>query len=160
MEKKEDNSKSSEDLKELVRRYRICYEVWPDYEMVESQKRQIGLALELSGTHEPDIVDPEAGCIHCRKIFVAMREIAEAILPPEGRPSRYEMDPYDQSIHHSHARGDRPDVSLTVRIFHREDFHKPLDDCQERCLSEMLQNLKNLGASEIRWRNDPGRVGG
>ncbi|MCI0408644.1 MAG: hypothetical protein L0191_08780, partial [Acidobacteria bacterium] len=82
--------------------------------------------------------------------------IAEAILPPEGRPSRYEMDPYDQSIHHSYARGDRHDVSLTIRIFHREDFENPLDACQERCLSEMLRRLKELGAGEIRWREDPG----
>lgn len=159
MEEKVGNRNSSEDLKELVRRYRICYEVWPEYEMVGGQKSQIGLALELSGTHEPDIANPEAGCIHCRRIFAAMRDVAEAILPPEGRPSRYEQGPYDQSIHHSHARGDRPDVSLTVRILHREDFHKPLDDCQERCLEEMLRNLKNLGASEVRWRNDPRRVG-
>ena len=156
MKKKEGNSRTSEDPKELVRRYRICYEVWPECEMVGGVKRQIGLVLELSGTHEPGIENPEAGCIHCRKMFVAMRKIGEAILPPEGRPSRYEMDPYDQSIHYSHARGDRPDVSLTIRIFHREDFEKPLDACQERCLSEMLRHLQELGAGEIRWRGEPG----
>ena len=50
---------SSEDkelnIKELVERFRVCWEVWPEYRIVRGEKRQIGYALELSGTHEPGV---------------------------------------------------------------------------------------------------------
>ena len=147
---------SPEALKDLVRRFRVCYEVWPEFDMVEGHKRQIGLALELLGTHARDMEHPEAGCVHCRTVFSALRRIAEHILPSDHRPSRYEIGPYDQAIHQAHVRRDRADVSLTIRIFHREDFEKPLDECQTRCLSEMLRRLRDLGASEVRWRGEKG----
>ena len=139
-------------LAELVRRFRVCWEVWPEYAFVEQERRQVGFALELYGTHEPWVEHPEAGCDECLRVFTALQTIAEGVLPQEHRPSRSDMGIYDQSIHYSPKRGNRPDVVLPIRITHREGFERPVDECERLCLKEIEQRLRELGAGEGRWR--------
>lgn len=139
-------------LRELVQRHWVCWEVWPECALVAGQKRQIGFALELSGTHEPGVEHPTPGCRHCRKVFAALQTIAVYILPREERPSWYEIEPFQSSLHYSPGRRNRPDVSLTIRIMHRNHFEQPVDECELRCLAEMKQRLRDLGASEGRYK--------
>ena len=42
--------------------------------------------------------------------------------------------------------GFRPDVTLTIRIVHRDDYREPTDECENTCLVEMERNLTALGA--------------
>lgn len=70
-----------EELRELVGRHRVCWEVWPEYLYVAKERRQVGSQLELCGTHEPEVEHPEPGCPDCQRIFVALRAIADWILP-------------------------------------------------------------------------------
>jgi hypothetical protein len=137
-------------LKDMAERFRVCWEVWPE-EIFTVSKRQIGYALELIGTHEAGVEHPQPGCEHCRHVFEALREIAEWVLPRETRPSIYEIGPFDQSLRYSPARRNRPDVILTVKILHREGFDRPVDECEDRCLKEMEQRLRELGASRKQW---------
>lgn len=138
-------------LLDLVERYQVCWDVWPEYISVEREKRQIGFTLELSGTHGPGNGHPTPGCLRCREVFAALQVIALYIQPKEERPSVYEIESYDQALHYSPKRGNRPEVSLALRILHREGFERPADDCEVRCLSEMKARLKELGAGEGRW---------
>ena len=139
-------------LCELVQRYRVCWEVWPDYVVVAGRKRQIGFQLELSGTHERGVEHPTPGCQHCREVFAALQVIAVHILPREERPSVYQIESFEPAIHYSPMRRNRPEVSLTIRITHRNHFDRPVDECAVRCLEEMKQRLRELGASEGRFR--------
>ncbi len=75
-----------------------------------------------------------------------MRRLEEA-----STPAVFVGQPFDQSLRYSPARRNRPDVILTVRILHREGFDRPVDDCQDRCLKEMEQRLRELGASRKTW---------
>jgi hypothetical protein len=145
-----DNSVPS-NLKELVQRFRICWEALPDRYYVNKELRQIGFQLELSGTHEEDVQHPQPGCEHCRKIWVALEAIADWILPRETRDSEYDIVPYDQSIHYDPLRRFRPDVSLRIWIRHRSGFDRPVDACEVRCLNEMTQHLKELGVRNGKW---------
>ena len=138
-------------LKELVERFHVCWEAWPEYAIVGHEKRQIGFALELSGTHAPGVEHPSPGCRHCQEVFGALRVIAVHILPREKRDSSYEIGPYDQAIHYSHSRRNRPDVTLSIQIRHRSGFERPVDACEVRCLTEMKQRLVELGAPEGQW---------
>ena len=140
------------ELKELVQRFRVCWEASSEDTYLEGEKRQIGFSLELIGTHEPEIKHPDPGCEHCRRVYSALKRIADWIMPKEERPTVYEIEPYRQAISYSHARHDRPDVTLTIRIVHRSDFDRPVDDCELRCLEEMKQSLKRLGVSERQWQ--------
>lgn len=137
-------------LAEFVRQYRVCWEVWPELLVLGNKQRQVGFELELSGTH--DFEGHHGGpCPGCRQAFLALRAIAEYILPPEGRPSMYEVGPYEQALRYSAVRGNRPDVTLTVKVLHRHGFDQPVDQCEIRCLEEMKSRLKELGACERQW---------
>ena len=138
-------------LKDLVRHFQVCWEVWPEELFVGNEKRQVGLALELCGTHGPGGQPHEPGCPDCQRVFAALHVIAGWILPMERRPSFYELAPFNPSLRYSPARGNRPDVTLTVKILHRRGFERPVDDCEIRCLKEMEQRLKELGAGEHHW---------
>ena len=143
----------SPSLLELVRRYHVCWETWPELLLADNRQRQVGFELELSGTlnagQHP--IWPEES--ECQRIFEALNAVAEFILPPEGRPSMYEITPYEHALHYSAARGYRPDVTLSVKILHRHGFDQPVDDCEVRCLGEMKERLKQLGACERKWGN-------
>lgn len=147
----ESNEDKELEMKELVERYRVCWEVWPEYTSVRGERRQIGFALELSGTHEPGVEPPLPGCEHCIRVYNALQTIASHIIPQERRPSRHDIGIYDPAIHYSPQRRWRPDVSLTVRILHRSGFEQPVDECENKCLNEMKTHLRKLGAAEGRW---------
>lgn len=140
-------------LKGLVERFRVCWEVRPEYVEGGSEKRQIGFALELSGTHEGGMEDPSPSCQPCQQIFAALQVIAGDILPRERRPSTYEIEPSDLDIHYvrSHAHENGLGVTLTIRILHRDGSERPVDVCQVRCLTEMKERLEELGACERAW---------
>jgi len=140
-----------EALRELVERFRVCWEALPDYYYVKKEKRQIGFTLELAGTHEAGVEHPLPGCPHCHKVRMALQAIADWIMPKERRDSGYDIVPYDQSIQYEAVRKFRPDVSLRIRIQHRSGFDRPVDACEVRCLNEMKQRLKELGAREKKW---------
>ena len=138
-------------LVDLVKRYRVCWEVWPEYLMAGGKQQQVGFELELSGTHEPGTGHVSPGCPACRQIYRALLVITDWILPKEQRPSRYEIGPYEQALRYSIVRGNRPDVTLSVKIVHRTGFDRPVDECEMRCLKEMKEHLSQLGACERQW---------
>ena len=139
-------------LVELVKRHQVCWEVWPEYLIVGGKQQQVGFELELSGTHEPGTEHVSPGCPACRHVYRALHSIADSILPKDERPSRYEIGPYEQALRYSAVRGNRPDVTLSLKIVHRRGFDQPVDQCEMRCLEEMKQCLRQLGACERQWR--------
>ena len=138
-------------LRELVERFQICFDVLPDSYFVNKELRQIGFRLELTGTHEQGVEHPLPGCEHCRKVWCALKAVADWIIPRERRDSDYDIVPYDQSIHYDPERKFRPDVSLRIWIGHRSGFDRPVDACEVRCLNEMTQSLKELGVRKGKW---------
>jgi hypothetical protein len=143
-------------LKDVVQRFRICWEALPDHYYVKKEKRQIGFTLELTGTHEAGVEHPEPGCQHCRNVRQALREIADWIIPKVVRDSDYEILPYDRSIQYTKVRKFRPDVSLRIAIRHRSGFDRELDACEVRCLGEMTQRLTEIGVRKARWGAEDG----
>jgi hypothetical protein len=142
---------SSSTLADLVRRYQVCWEVWPEYIVVGGKEGQVGFELELSGTPEADAGHVAAGSPVCRSVYNALHAVADWILPTEERPSIYEIGPYEPALRYSTARGGRPDVTLSVKILHRRGFDQPVDQCEIRCLEEMKQRLTQLGACQRQW---------
>ncbi len=140
-----------DEMRQLVERYRVCWEVWPESICADGKRRQTGFQLELYGTHDAMTEHPLPGCPACQRLYAALRTIAEWILPEEKRPSTYEIGAFDQSLRYSPARHNRPDVTLRIRILHREGFESPVDSCEVRCLTEMQERLRELGAQERQW---------
>lgn len=144
----------AERLKELAKRFRVCWEVLPDCYPVAHQLRHIGFELRLTGAHEDGVEHPQPGCQHCRRVYIALHEIADWIIPKERRDSDYEVLPFDQSIQYDPERKFRPEVSLRIWIRHRTGFDREVDACEVRCLKEMTDHLVEIGARKGRWDPD------
>lgn len=132
-----------EDLRRIIEKHTVRYEVWPHYEMNDGKRVTVGFDLELHGTHDHGTTRLSPGCHLCTETYADLRRVAESILPKEQRPSEYEIPPFDASLHGT-ARGPL-EVVLPIRIEHRHNFFDPVDGCEERCLKEMEGTLAELG---------------
>lgn len=135
-------------LQELIRRHQVCYEVWPENLVVNGQLIKVGFVLELEGTHEHPGSEVQPGCQQCQEVFRALQRIAEWIMPTEARPTTYEIQPFDRALRYAPKRKRRPEVSLTIKVIHRQGFDQPVDECEELCLREMRLKLAELGVLE------------
>lgn len=151
MEKRVEKKVPPRRLVELVRRYRVCWEVWPEYLQVSGARRQVGFELLLCGTHEPGVNQMTPGCYDCCRVFEALQEIASWIQPQGFRESKYRIGCYDGALHYAARRQHRPDVMLLLKILHRDHIEAPVDECQVRCLKEMKATLRSLGAPKGYW---------
>jgi hypothetical protein len=141
-------------LRELVRRHKVCWEVWPEYHMDREGKRiQIGFELNLLGTHGHSEAIIEPGCPECIKIYESFRRIADWIIPKKEFDTLYEIGVFDASIHYSSQRRFRPEVILTIKILHREGFDHPIGADQVQALNEMEEKLGRLGVSKGKWES-------
>jgi len=146
-----------ERLRGIACRHQVCYEVWPERSVLEGRAIRIGFELRLCGANahtSDDGLDHEVpGCTHCVQTYGELRQIAESILPRDERPSRYEIGAFDRALHVApHSRHSRSEVMIPIHIMHRHDFNRDVDECEERCLKEMQQRLRELGIVEGMWR--------
>ncbi len=136
---------------ELADRFRVCSDVWPEYAFVRHEKRQIGFQIELSGTHENGQEHTEPGCEKCQEVYSALVRIAETVLPRENDECTYQLEPYDQGLRYTTRHGNRPEITLTIRILHRKGFDHPVDASEVNYLNETQQRLEELGAGPHNW---------
>ncbi len=140
------------ELKDLVQRHKVCFESYPIWHVPAAGGRiAIGYELDLIGTHDHPAHPPAAGCIECRPVFQALTTLAHGIMPPNGRASRYAIEPYDVALHFSPRRKMRKDVIVAIDIVHRQQFDRSVDECEIHCLAEMKEKLKALGAKPFQW---------
>lgn len=149
-------------LRGIVQEHQVCYEVWPEWSMKDGVKIKIGFELQLCGVNSHVASDgglqhPVPGCPICFRTYNELRELAEWALPIDERPSRYDIQAFDHALHLASAkRVRRREVVVTIVIMHRNDFNRPVDDCENRCLKEMKDRLKQLGIHEDVWREERG----
>ncbi|MGE0883410.1 MAG: hypothetical protein AB7P14_07705 [Blastocatellales bacterium] len=141
-------------LKDLIQRHKVCYEVWPENLVVNGQLVKVGFDLELEGTHEHPGSEVLPGCLHCQEVYQDLQRIAAWIMPTEERPTTYEIQPFDRAIHYAPKRKMRSEVSLNIKIIHRHGFDQPVDDCEQMCLKEMRRKLAELGVKEGAWKDE------
>ena len=154
----EGSTPTIERLRELVEQHQVCYEVWPELLAIKDDKTlKVGFLLELNGTHGHDADHVLPGCKHCHSTFEDLRQIAEWIMPKEERASYYDIQPFDNALRETPKRSFRSEVVLGMRILHRHGFDQPVDECEEVCLKEMRQKLKELGVHEGDWHSDAGQ---
>jgi hypothetical protein len=143
---------TSDEIKDLVQRHKVCYESYPIWHVpLGGGKVAIGYELDLIGTHDHPQHPASPGCDECRPVRRALLAIAAAILPPDDRASRYAIEPFTTAISFSPRRKMRKDVTLAINIMHHEKFDLPVDACEMRCLREMKEKLKDLGARPDHW---------
>lgn len=153
---------SMEELQGLVQQHRVCYEVWPEWLMVEDKKVQIGFEIELCGVHECDGNHDSPACQLCYQTFDDLKRVAEWLVAESGTTARCEILPYDDALHESPKRRFRPEIVLTIKILHRHDhqFDAPVDQSEELCLKQLREKLAGIGVAEGIWfprdKQEPG----
>jgi len=138
-------TQKSQGIKDIIEHFHVCQDVWPEYTFIAHEKRQIGFELDLSGSHSGAQEHPEPGCAKCLEIYQALIQIAEEVLPPAGKDTTYQFEPYDQSIQYSAQRGNRPEVILRIRILHRKAFERPIDAAEFQYIENLRSRLEEWG---------------
>lgn len=136
-------------LQEIVRQHRIYWQVWPEIAYLRGRRQQVGFRLELCGAHPPGC-DATPGCKKCQELYLRLKEIADWITPAEKRDSDYTVLSFDSAIHQGASGLNLPDVILPLLILHRRNYEDPVDACEVRCLKEMKERLRELGAKDYR----------
>lgn len=148
----EPNPLELEALRRIVVEREVCWDVFPErVGFSRAGIKAIGFELVLIGIHSPGEHPPRPGCPLCKEVYRSLRTVAEWILPDEHRASMYEIGPYHAAIRATHKRNMRPEVSLSIRILHRDHFDAPIDACETRCLAEMEERLARIWASKGAW---------
>jgi hypothetical protein len=123
-------------LAELIQHHQICYEVWPEWAMVDGRRVQIGFEVDLCAAAR-DEPDPSQ--------FEQLKELAASVLTGDQSTTDFEILPFDNSVHESPRRGFRPEVVLGVQILHKHGSEQPVDDCEQQCLRDLEHRLRKLG---------------
>jgi hypothetical protein len=138
-------------LRELVRAYEVCWEVRPECVAGEEHPKPVGYIVDISATHGETKRAPVAGCPACKAPLEALEDIVAYVLPREHRDSTYDVHIMRGSMQFDRRRGNRPEVAATILIEHGEDFDRPIDACEKRCLDDIVSRLKQLGVREGQW---------
>ena len=141
------------DLKNLVNKHRICWEVWPLFYLDNNgQKVQIGFDLEIFGTHSDEHETVEPGSQESAEILQDLKEVAESSIPREKQYCRSEVQVFDNLIQFSPQRKFRDDFTVGIKITHRSGYDRPVDACEIECLKEIEEKLTELGVQKGHWK--------
>jgi hypothetical protein len=146
-------------LVDLVRQYKVCSEVWPEYLMIDGQERQAGFELELSGTHELATQHIGRECPTCQLIYSALHSVTEWVLPKQAQPSMYQVGPHAVALRYSAVRGSgsngtlavKIDLALKVKVVQLRGFDQAVGRCEMRVLRETKEHLLKLAVGERQW---------
>ena len=150
--KKEPISATQFHLRDLVQRFRVCYEVSPALAVVGEELRPVGFTIELAATHDHPRHEPYAGCDECVPVARALNELLDFTVPKDFRASHFDVHRPRMSHQFAPERGNRGDLTASVEVLHRDGATRPVDDCELRCRDEIVATLKDLGACERVWR--------
>jgi hypothetical protein len=142
-------------IRDLIQRFKVCWEVWPEWAADKSHLEKTGFEVELLGTHAEGTGHVNPGCDACVEVYDALRKVAEHVVPPnQSLPTFFEIEPFEPALRYAALRKNRPDVLLEIKIMHRTGLG-PIDNCEQHCLQLMQNRLDALGAYRGQWAPDP-----
>jgi hypothetical protein len=126
-------------VRQIVEHLHACYEVWPEWAMVNDRRVQVGFELDLCANAGRPGGGPDV------EVYDELKQIAAFVLPHDPGDAEFDVLPFDSSFHESARRGFRPEIVLALRILHRHGFDQPVDPCEEGCLRQIEGALTQLG---------------
>lgn len=136
-----------EELRRLARAHHVHFDVGPEVVFRGTERINVGYVVRLWAVHEKG-ARAMPGCSLCRDLVKNLHRIAEAVLPARDRPTATALDPYRPALYESGVVPGADEVSLEIRLHHRDDYALPIDACEERCLREIRAALRALGVPE------------
>lgn len=136
------------ELRGFVREHHVYFEVRPELVPTAGERLKVGFELRLWAVH-PKGAHALPGCDRCRALARDLERLARAVMPPPDREARSALEPFRPALYESRVVQGADEICVIVRIFHRTEYERPVDACEERCLKEIRQALRALGAREI-----------
>jgi hypothetical protein len=144
---------SDNELRELVRKYRVTWETRPEMGPSGHSVAPIGYVVELSAVgddpkHAGMIAAPES-----HDVEDALEKIVSAVA--ESEVSHVARGTWQMGTAHD----TRPEVTATVTVLHHDggNDNRPQDDKEQQRLEALLGRIRALGAQERHWRDEEAR---
>jgi len=124
--------------------YGVFWQLWPEFDVRSSERRLVGLEVELIGSHTSDLNHVDPACPRCQHVRSILLGIADLMMR-EGIPRRnflmYDIDSHSNSIMCLPALGNRSAVSVSINF---SWSHADGQACEE-LLGEMKTFLAQCG---------------
>ena len=146
--------KDEEELRETVRKRKICYDTEPYFWQTEPGKvTQIGFQINLYGTFS-NTGTSESKRREFGEVLRDVRKVAEALKKTgESLHMGESVIADSQSVSLSNERGGRPDVTVHIPVFDQEHFGHPVDDRISKAVSLAGKILEEAGVQKSRWHD-------
>ena len=138
-------------LKQIVKQHKV-YWILQDLININEKGDKIknGFVLYVVGTRG-EVSDE----IKTSDILNSLHRIARWIMPEENPQVRFEIHDIDSAFFY--LPGDdreegRKNHVVSLKVLHREGFHRPIDKVQIQATKEMEKKLKKIGSPKDRWK--------
>lgn len=136
---------SSSRVQSAIAKCGVFWQLWPQFDVTGGERRQVGLEVELIGSHTPDLNHVDPACPMCHHVRSVLLGVAD-LLHKNGVFSRdsltYDIDSHSNSILCLPALGNRSAVWVSITIsWGRADGYKFETDL----LSDIKASLANWG---------------
>ena len=139
------------ELKQIVKKHKVY---WILQELInineKGDKIKNAFVLYLVGTRGE--VSRE---IKTSEILTNLDRIARWIMPDENPEVRFEIREIDSAFFYlpgDDRDEDRKNHVVSLRVLHREGFHRPIDKFQIEATKELEMRLKSIGSPKDRWK--------
>jgi hypothetical protein len=141
------NTTDAEEFRTLARKHHIHYDIEPEIVLQGTERVKVGFAVRLWAVH-PKGAKALPGCPQCAILVEDLRGLARWLVPAEERPTRADLEPFRPALYDSREIPGADEVMVAIRLVHREGYERPVDACEERCLKEIRERLRELGIPE------------
>lgn len=142
-----ENTAVVEELARIARSHKVHFDVLPEVVVKTEGRTAVGYEVRLFALHEKGS-RALPGCPKCLELVADLQRIAEWIVPHEHRPTVASIEPFQRSLYDSKEVPGTDEVELSIRLFHREGYERPVDPCETRCVKEIRERLKALRIPE------------
>jgi hypothetical protein len=134
-----------------AKQHRVAFEVAPLVEAQEGGERvhlgyTLSLYAELPMDKPPGKERQEAGRLLREEMVAFLREA----VPPEKREAAAELETPRAAV--LRPENDlRPEIGLTWRLFHKDEYMKPVSDADRQRLGSLEKRLVQMGLKHGHW---------
>jgi len=135
-------------LRELVEHFRIEWHLGSCLSAASEDQVVSEFTLAMRGSHGPGGHHPGQTCSRCNNLLLALRMVAEWVLPGEGSCSFCRAETSVEFV-----RGDRHQQQeacsrRTLRLITEEGSQCQAEDCHRWCMAKIRERLTLIGAME------------
>ena len=144
-------SNPDSDIAAWAKDHRACFEIAPLLERRGGAMIRIGYTLELYASLPMDKTPGTERREEAARILERLREIAESLEPAEESGARVEIEPPRTAAFMRPSNDMQPEVLLSARIFHSDDYFKAVTPDEKDKLALVDKKLTAMGLRRSRW---------